>query len=99
MTVYEGAVVTCDEAGSVQRFLVEDRGKIAYTGPGLPADYARAPRVALNGGALLPAFADTHLHFMSHALFAGGLDVRRAKTIDEALAAVADFCAARRKAA
>jgi hypothetical protein len=35
---------------------------------------------------------------MSHALFAGGLDVRRAKTIEEALAGVADFCAARRDA-
>jgi predicted amidohydrolase YtcJ len=99
MTVYDGDVVTCDKAGSVQRFLVEDRGKIAYTGPGLPADYARAPRVALNGGALVPAFADTHIHFMSHALFAGGLDVRQARTIEETVAKVADFAAARRDAA
>lgn len=41
----------------------------------------RAPRVALNGGALLPAFADTHLHFMSHALFAGGAARRDAVVI------------------
>ena len=98
MTVYEGAVVTCDEAGSVQRFLVEDKGKVIYTGPALPEAYARAPRVDLGGGALLPAFADTHLHFMSHALFARGLDIRGAGSIDEALARISDFCAARRDA-
>jgi len=98
MTVYEGAVVTCDAAGSVQRFLVEERGRILYAGAALPQAYARAPRVALHGGALLPAFADTHLHFMSHALFSAGLDVRGAATIDQALQAVSEFCAARRDA-
>ncbi len=98
MTVYEGAIVTCDEAGSVQRFLVEDRGKIVYTGGRLPEAYAGAPRVALNSGALLPAFADTHIHFLSHALFSRGLDVRGAGSIDEALGRISEFCAARQDA-
>jgi hypothetical protein len=98
MTVYEGAIVTCDAAGSVQRFLVEDRGRILYTGTALPEPYAKAPRVSLGQGALLPAFADTHIHFMSHALFANGLDVREARTIDEAVAKVAEFAAARKDA-
>jgi predicted amidohydrolase YtcJ len=98
MTVYEGAIVTCDAAGSVQRFLAEDRGRIAYTGNVLPEAYARAPRVDLGKGALLPAFADTHIHFLSHALFSNGLDVRDARTIDEAVAKVASFAAARKDA-
>jgi predicted amidohydrolase YtcJ len=37
-------------------------------------------------GALLPAFADTHIHFMSRAPFSSGLDVREAKTFEEAVA-------------
>ena len=98
MTVYEGAVVTCDAAGSVQRFLVEDRGRIVYTGTVLPEAYSRAARVELGGGALLPAFADTHTHFMSHALFSGGLEVRDAKTIEESVSKVSDFAAARQDA-
>lgn len=96
MSVYEGTIVTCDDAGSVQRFLVEERGRIAYVGPALPQAYARLPRVELGSGALLPALADTHLHFLSHALFASALDVRGARSIDEALAAISGFCAERR---
>jgi predicted amidohydrolase YtcJ len=95
MTVYEGAIVTCDAAGCVERFLVEDRGKILYTGAVLPEAYAEAPRVNLGDGALLPAFADTHIHFISHALFSSGLDIRDVQTIDEAVARTADFAAAR----
>ena len=32
MTVYEGSIVTCDPGGAVRRFLVEDRGTIAFVG-------------------------------------------------------------------
>jgi len=96
MTVYKGAIVSCDAAGSVQRFLVEDRGRIIYTGTVLPEAYSQAPRVDLGDGALLPAFADTHIHFLSHALFSSGLDVRDANTIEEAVSKIAAFAAARR---
>lgn len=96
MTVYKGPVVTCDAAGTVARYLVEDAGRIAFVGDSLPARYASAPIVALGDKALLPAFGDTHIHFMSYALFAAGLDVRAASTIAEASDMVADFVRERR---
>lgn len=96
MKVYEGAVLTCDEGGSVRRFLVEDGGRVAYTGDALPEAYARAERIDLGRGALCPAFADTHVHFLSHALFLGGLDLRAAPDIGSAGRLVRDFAAARR---
>lgn len=96
MKVYEGSIVTCDAKGSVARYLVEEGSRIAYVGDSLPAAYASAPRVALGDRALLPAFGDTHIHFMSYALFSAGLDVRAARTIAEARDLVRDF-ASRRK--
>jgi predicted amidohydrolase YtcJ len=81
MTVYEGTIVTCDQAGSVARYLVEEKGRIAFVGDRLPEAYASASRISLGSGALCPAFSDTHIHFMSHALFSSGLDVRSADDI------------------
>jgi hypothetical protein len=91
MKAYEGRIVTCDDRGAVHKFLVEDGGKIAYVGDALPEKYASAPRERLGEKALLPAFGDTHIHFMSYAFFRAGLDLRAAKTIAEAQAAIADF--------
>jgi len=91
MKVYEGSIVTCDERGTVARFLVENRGRIAYAGESLPEEYRAAPRVALGEKALLPAFGDTHIHFISYAFFAAGLDVRSARTIAETQDAISDF--------
>lgn len=96
MTVYEGAIVTCDAKGSVARYLVEHRGRIVFVGDRLEDAYAGVPRVALGKGALCPAFSDTHIHFMSHALFSSGLDVRSAPDIRSLVALVRDFTAAHR---
>ena len=91
MTIYEGSVVTCDAKGKVARFLVEDGGRIAYVGDALPAQYLGKPKTALGAKALLPSFADSHIHFMSYALFSAGLDIRHVATIGEACDAIADF--------
>ena len=91
MKVYEGRIVTCDDRGTVSKYLVENGGKIAFVGDALPEKYASAPRERLGEKALLPAFGDTHIHFMSYAFFRAGLDLRGAKTIAEAQAAIAGF--------
>lgn len=78
MTVYEGTIITCDKYNSVFRFLVEDNGRIEYTGDTLPEKYSHADRVKLGRRALLPSFTDTHLHFSSYAVFSSTVDVRRA---------------------
>jgi predicted amidohydrolase YtcJ len=91
MKAYEGSIVTCDAKGTVARILVEDGGRIAYVGDALPPRYAMAEKVSLGHKALLPAFGDTHIHFMSYALFSSGLDIRAATTIQEAVDMVAAF--------
>ena len=91
MQIYEGSIVTCDASGKVARFLVEDKGKIAYVGDTLPQEYAAAPRERLGERALLPSFGDTHLHFLSYAFFLAGLDVRASGTIAGIQDAIADF--------
>jgi predicted amidohydrolase YtcJ len=83
MKVYEGSIVTCDPDDSVFRYLVEDQGKIIYLGNALPGNFEDTPVEKLDGRALLPAFADTHLHFSSYALFASTLDVRNGQSHDE----------------
>jgi predicted amidohydrolase YtcJ len=96
MTVYEGTIVTCDEAGTVARFLVEDAGRIVHVGEGLGEAYENAPRIRLGTGALCPAFSDTHIHFLSHALFSGGLDVRSESDLPSLIDLVRDYVASRR---
>jgi len=91
MKVYEGSIVTCDKAGSVGKFLVEDQGRIAFVGTALPEKYAAAPIERLGEKALLPAFGDTHIHFMSYALFSAGLELRSARSIADSCDAIADY--------
>jgi len=93
MRVYEGTILTCDAQDRVCRYLVEDDGRIVYTGDALPEDYAAAERVELGARALIPAFADSHIHFASFALFHAGLNVADAKSNEEILAMLRAFVA------
>ena len=84
MKIYHGAIITCDGAGTVNRYLVEDRGRIRFTGDGLPEEYEGAPVTALGRRALLPSFGDGHLHFSNWALIAEAFfDVREATNFEE----------------
>jgi len=83
MTVYKGAIVSCDEGGRVHRYLVEDRGIILHVGDDLPDAYAGGSLVDLGERALLPSFADTHIHFASMALFRSGINVMDARSNKE----------------
>ena len=83
MKVYEGNIVTCDENNSVFSFLVEDKGKIVFVGNELPQQYINEEKVKLLNKALLPAFADTHIHFTSFSVFSSGLDIREAKSFED----------------
>ncbi|MHB9096608.1 MAG: amidohydrolase [Syntrophales bacterium] len=83
MNIYEGAIISCDRANHVYRYLVEDRGHILAVGDDLPPAYRGAPRELLGERSLIPCFGDTHLHFASYALFNAGLDVRSARSLPE----------------
>jgi hypothetical protein len=91
MKVYEGDILTVDANDSVVRYLVEDRGRIVFTGNELPSEYAAAERVTLGSRALCPAFVDTHEHLASFATFNAGLNVMDARTNAQIVDMVAAF--------
>lgn len=99
MTVYEGTIITCDARHTVCRYLVEEHGRILMVGDtdpmtmGLPgADLAE--RILLGQRALVPAFADTHIHFSSWSFFQSSVDVRGAASNAEIVGLLADLARA-----
>ena len=75
MKVYHGNILTCDHENRIFRYLVESDGIIQFLGESLPDDYAKATVIELGDQALLPSFADSHLHFASMSLFHSGVNV------------------------
>ncbi len=87
MKIFHGSIVTCDWEGSVCSYLVEEDGKIIYTGDRLPDPYSNINEtvefIELGRRALLPAFGDGHIHFSMWALFNSTFDVRSAASLAE----------------
>ena len=79
MKVYRGSIITCDEKNTVASYLAEDQGRIIYIGDTLP----EAQVTELGRRALLPSFADTHIHFASFSVFHAGLNVMNAGSNQE----------------
>lgn len=77
-----GTFISCEEENRIFKVLVEDKGKIVFTGDELPPEYSYAQKVDLKGQCVVPAFADTHMHFGSWALFNSTVDVRSAEDFD-----------------
>ncbi len=75
--------LSCEERNRIFTVLIEDKGRILYTGDGIPAKYDGIPTVDLGGATVVPAFADTHMHFESYALFRNTVDVRDAADFAE----------------
>jgi len=84
MTIFENAhFISCEEENREFTVLVEHKGRIVFCGDEVPAQYAKTRTVDLGGKTVVPAFADTHIHFASHALFQSTLDVREAADFAE----------------
>ncbi len=93
MKAFKGAIITCDSRNTVAKFLVEDKGRIVYVGDTLPDCYSSAPQTDLGNGALIPSFADTHIHFASYSIFHAGLNVMDARSNAEILEMLKSFLA------
>ena len=78
-----GTFLSCEEEQSTFSVMVTNEGRIVYTGDTLPEAYANAKKVDLQGAAVVPAFADTHMHFESYALFHSTVDVRDAADFED----------------
>lgn len=84
MNIFSNAAfISCEDDNRLFRILVEDKGKIVFTGDTAPEIYAQCPVEDLGGKCVIPAFADTHIHFESFAFFNSGLDCRAASDLDE----------------
>ena len=84
MHIFEnGLFISCEDKNRIFSVLIEDSGWIVFTGHDIPDAYRGAPeRTDLKGQCVVPAFADTHMHFESFCFFQATLDVRCAKTWD-----------------
>jgi predicted amidohydrolase YtcJ len=79
MRVFKNAeFISCEEQNRVFQYLVEDKGKIFFSGDQLPEELKPCETADLNHQCVLPAFGDTHMHFSSFAYFHSGLDCRNA---------------------
>jgi len=84
MRIFQNATfVSCEENNRTFSALVENNGLIAHAGNDVPSAYADAEVIDLNGGFVVPAFGDTHIHFASFSFFNAGLDCRDVKDFDE----------------
>ena len=85
MQIFENAhFISCEDQNRTFKFLIEDGGRILFTGDQIPDQYRQVrTRTDMPGRCILPAFADTHMHFESYALFRATLDVRHVRNFAE----------------
>ncbi|SDI31506.1 hypothetical protein SAMN05421493_11181 [Pseudobutyrivibrio sp. 49] len=87
MQVFHGTILTCDENNTIANYLVEREGRIAYIGTKLPTQYEVVPPIELGNSVLVPAFADTHMHYSGfsvlHKMFPINDTDSNAKILDQ----------------
>lgn len=71
-----GEFISCEDENRNFSVLVEDKGRIVYTGDEVPVRYQSARVTDFKGKCVVPVFSDTHMHFESYALFQSTVDVR-----------------------
>lgn len=85
-----GHFVSCEEENRFFSVLVEEHGKIVFTGNNLPDIYRDVKAIDLEGRCVIPCFGDTHLHFTSMCYTP--LDVRGFDNIPMMLEKIRNYC-------
>ena len=88
LVLYNGRIITVDDAFSVQStLLIRDDKILAVGGPDIAARYSARQRIDLHGRAVLPGFIDSHAHIIgaSHR----EVDLTHATSVAEVRALVA----------
>jgi len=91
MNIYHGDIISCDDKNSQYQYLAEDKGRIVFLGGRLPDEYSSLPVFEIGEGALLPAFADTHVHLASYAIFSATTDIKDAASHEELITALKEY--------
>lgn len=98
MRVFKNAeFISCEDNNRILKYLVEEDGRIIFTGDELPEAYVHGRTTDLKGLCAVPAFADTHIHFSSFAYFNSGLDCRHVKDFEELTELVRRYIADNKK--
>jgi len=92
-----GNFISCEDENRVFSVMVEDKGKIIYTGDEVPEIYSSARVTDFRGKTVVPVFSDTHMHFESYALFQSTVDVRDCESIYHLGKALEDYVKAHPK--
>ncbi|MBF0119471.1 MAG: amidohydrolase family protein [Desulfobacterales bacterium] len=83
MKIYKNAeFISCEDNNRIFSILIEDKGKIIFSGNNIPDKYEKIESIDLGGKCVVPAFGDTHIHFESFSFFHSGLDCRNATDLD-----------------
>jgi len=91
---YNGRVITVEERAEEADAVAVNGSMIAAVGRANDILELRKPHttlVDLKGRALVPGFNDSHMHLVGYALTSEKVDLRRCRSIDELVEAIADF--------
>ena len=90
--LFHGGRVHVGDGTSAEALLAID-GRVAAVGAlaDLRPLAGTAEAIDLDGGLMTPGWIDAHVHFMWWAIQMGQVDLREAATVDDALAAIADY--------
>jgi predicted amidohydrolase YtcJ len=99
MILYKNAeFITCQPENRVCKAMAVEKEHIAWIGDEPPASLQVAKTVDLGGAAVVPAFADTHIHFESYCIFESTFHIGSALSFGEAKDRVAAYADANPKA-
>ncbi|MCD7749156.1 MAG: amidohydrolase family protein [Oscillospiraceae bacterium] len=101
MVVYKNArFISCEPENRFFSAMAVDKGRIVWVGSqeDLPTSCQRARVVDLQGAAVTPAFADTHIHFESFATFQQTFYLMDAESFEEDAAIVRAYADAHPRA-
>ncbi|MEJ2109384.1 MAG: amidohydrolase [Acidobacteriota bacterium] len=84
MQLFENAsFISCEDENQIHSVMVEENGKIIYLGKSVPEEFRDTTRCDLGGTCVVPAFADTHIHFEQFSMFLNSLDTRNANNFND----------------
>ncbi len=84
-----GKFVSCEENNRFFSVLVEEDGKIVFTGDSLPDKYKDAEKTDLKNRRVTPCFNDTHLHYFLSCVYK--CDVRGLTTFDQIISYIQEW--------
>ena len=95
LLLFHGGRIHVGAGRSADALLARD-GRVVALGSAkdLRRDASDAELIDLRGGLMVPGWVDAHVHFIWWALQMSQLDLREAKTLDDALSAIATYARA-----